>query len=92
MLKQFIQILPNDIYQYAYTVYPLKTGYCTLPPFHVKFTHDEQSTGNTLNFEYLDIDSIIQNMLTTEIFVLPKDYKELKNINKKRLIAQDNTS
>jgi hypothetical protein len=73
--------MPNDTFDCAYTVYPLQTGYCSLPAFHVKFNHTDQVIDTTTSIEYLDIDSVIQNMLSTEIFILPKDYKLLNDEN-----------
>ena len=72
--------MPNDVFDCAYTLYPLQTGYCTLPNFHLKFNQTEQIIENTnsIEFIYKNIDAVIQNMLSKEIFILPKDYELLK--------------
>jgi|688.fasta_scaffold1878997_1 hypothetical protein len=72
--------MPNDVFDCAYTLHPLKTGYCSLPNFHLKFNQTEQIIENTnsIEFIYKNIDAVIQNMISKEIFILPKDYELLK--------------
>ena len=71
--------MPNDVYDYAFTLYPLQTGYCALPTFHIKFNHSDQDNTTSVELLYKDIDSVIQNMLAKNIFILPKDYKLLND-------------
>jgi hypothetical protein len=68
--------MPYDKYESTYTVYPLQSGYCKLPLFHVKFNNTtnigENEQLDTHLYDNLDIDTIVQNMLTNEIFIMPK--------------------
>jgi hypothetical protein len=61
-----LMIMPFEAYNFVYSLYPLQAGYCKLPRLHVKFDQNDESIN-----EWSNIDDIIQNMLTHDIFVMP---------------------
>jgi len=51
LIKELVQILPNDFYNYQFILQPLQAGYCKLPNFHIKLNNynyqTQQSDSNT---------------------------------------------
>lgn len=87
-----IQIMPNNHYDYQYVVQPLQAGYCKLPNFHIKLNNfafkssqaDSSKPNNQLasnlsaNFDSINsLDSIIQNMIPSQIFIFPDDVESI---------------
>lgn len=80
--------MPNDSSDFTYVIYPLQSGYCKLPKFHVKLNNDNlkllsqkkeithQSIENSLLKEESDtlgnLDLIVQSMIPSQIFIMPQ--------------------
>jgi hypothetical protein len=86
-----MQIMPNDTKSYTFAIFPLQVGYCKLPSFHAKINtasyKSEQSlsmsgtavTGGASEELNSNLDSIIQNMIPSQIFVFPENIDSLMN-------------
>lgn len=82
--SQLIVIMPLDTFDFIYSLYPLQAGYCKLPRLNIKFNQNEE-----LINEWQNVDDIIQNMITHDLFVMPlkkdnlnNEFQSLKNIMK----------
>lgn len=90
--------MPNDSSAFSFVVYPLQSGYCKLPKFHVKLNNFNFKTNRTEDgskhqqqivsessesvekslsgeeqesLDSANLDSLVQSMLPTQIFIMP---------------------
>jgi hypothetical protein len=89
-LKELKQILPEDSADFKYVIYPLQVGHCKLPSFHVKLNNYNYNLPSGSGGESLSpmsgsadssmpvsmLDSVISNMLPTQLFVFPEKTEE----------------
>ena len=74
--------MPNDSTNYSYVVYPLQAGFCKLPKLQIKLNNydfkalKQPVAGSELSLEYEseleNLDLIIQTMIPSQIFIMPK--------------------
>jgi hypothetical protein len=68
--------MPYDKHEAAFTLYPQQSGYCRLPLLNVKFNSvpgdANDKHDSTTPYEAMDMSAIVQNMLTSDIFIMPK--------------------
>ena len=94
--------MPNDKSAFTFVIYPLQSGYCKLPRFHMKlnnfnFKTTSQDNNNitlhqqnvsqqpnasaaekgisgeaTENTDLTNLESVVQSMLPTQIFIMPQ--------------------
>ena len=63
--------MPFDNYDYTYSLYPLQSGHSKLPLFHVKYNINEQLSAEERISLDSSLDSVVQRMITTDLFVMP---------------------
>ena len=75
--------MPNDSINYSYVVYPLQAGFCKLPKLQIKLNNydfkalkQNKLAGSEMSLEYEsefeNLDLIIQTMIPSQIFIMPK--------------------
>ena len=80
-LKELMQILPNDCGDFKFVLFPLQVGFCRRPSFHVKLTNYNWTSSDKSKTDAIEsantsdnsiIDSVIQSMLPTQLFIFPE--------------------